>query len=196
MDVFDIGRILLSLLTGAVPFAVVAMWGTGIDITKAGSGNPGFNNVLREGFKGRAVFTLAGDVSKGFVALALLSDPRDSVTIFWLLGLAAVVGHCWSPFLKFKGGKGVATTLGVLLFIEPGITAASVILYPLLRMVGRRAGWKQEAAIASLTTMFAISVAVLLFTGVESGMFALSACALIFLRHSSNLRELLVSRKS
>ena len=76
MDVFDIGRILLSLLTGAVPFAVVAMWGTGIDITKAGSGNPGFNNVLREGFKGRAVFTLAGDVSKGFVALALLSDPR------------------------------------------------------------------------------------------------------------------------
>ena len=196
MDVFDIGRILLSLLTGAIPFAVVAMWGTGIDITKAGSGNPGFNNVLREGFKGRAAVTLAGDVSKGFVALALLSGPQDSITILWLLGLAAVAGHCWSPFLKFKGGKGVATTLGVLLFIETGITAACVMLYPSLRMVGRRAGWKQEAAIASLSTMFAISMAVLLFAGVESGMFALFACALIFLRHSSNLRELLVSWKS
>ena len=196
MDVFDIGRILLSLLIGAVPFAVVAMWGTGVDITKAGSGNPGFNNVLRAGFKGRAAVTLAGDVSKGFVALALLSGPQDSVTILWLLGLAAVAGHCWSPFLKFKGGKGVATTMGVLLFIEPGITATCVILYPLLRIAGRRAGWIQEAAIASLATMFAISMAVLLFQGTESGMFALFAWLLIVLRHSSNLRGLLASGKS
>lgn len=196
MDFFDIGRILLSLLIGAVPFAVVSMWGTGIDITQAGSKNPGFNNVLRVGFKWRAGITLAGDVSKGFVALALLSRPGDSTTILWLLGLASVAGHCWSPFLRFKGGKGVATTLGVLFYLVPWHTGACVILYPTLRMVGRRAGWAQEGAIASLTTMFVISMVVLFFQGVESGIFAFFAWVLIVIRHSSNLRELLAGGKS
>ena len=195
MDFFDIGRILLSLLIGAIPFAVVSLWGTGIDITQVGSKNPGFNNVLRMGFKLRAGITLAGDVSKGFVALVLLSRPEDSTTILWLLGLASVVGHCWSPFLGFKGGKGVATTLGVLFYLVPLYTGACVILYPTLRMVGRRAGWAQEGAIASLSTMFAISMAVLFFQGVESGIFAFIAWVLIVIRHSANLRELLAGGK-
>ncbi len=197
MDFFDIGRILLSLLIGAIPFAVVSLWGTGVDITKVGSKNPGFNNVLRMGFKLRAGITLAGDVSKGFVALVLLSRPADSVTILWLLGLASVVGHCWNPFLRFKGGKGVATTLGVLIYLVPSWhTGACVILYPTLRMVGRRAGWAQEGAIASLSTIFAISMAVLFFQGVESGIFAFFAWVLIVIRHSANLRELLAGGKS
>ena len=135
-------------------------------------------------------------MSKGFVALVLLSRPADSTTILWLLGLASVVGHCWSPFLRFKGGKGVATTLGVLFYLVPWHTVACVFLYPTLRIVGRRAGWAQEGAIASLTTMFAISMAVLFFQGVESGIFAFIAWVLIVIRHSSNLRELLAGGKS
>src|ERR1700745_2227260 len=103
-------KFLASFIIGAIPFAKIAMLGTGIDITKVGSGNPGFNNVLRARVpKWRAVFTLLGDISKGCVALALFGGS-------WIIGIASVVGHCWSPFLGFNGGKGVATTVGVLLF--------------------------------------------------------------------------------
>src|SRR2546426_11263013 len=86
------------------------MLGTGIDITKVGSKNPGFNNVLRVSSKWRAAIALVGDISKGFIALWLLSGE-------WLVGIASVIGHCWSPFLKFNGGKGVGTTGGVVLFL-------------------------------------------------------------------------------
>src|SRR5678815_182787 len=76
----------------------VAMWGTGIDITKVGSRNPGFNNVLRVSTKPRAAIALAGDISKGYIALLLLGAGEPAV-FQWLMGIAAVAGHCWSPFL-------------------------------------------------------------------------------------------------
>jgi len=196
MDYYLLARILVSFLIGAIPFAVVAMWGTGIDITRVGSKNPGFNNVLRMGFKWRAVTTLLGDVSKGYMALWLLSRSEDSTWVLWTLGLASVIGHCWSPWLRFKGGKGVATTMGVLLFLEPRITVVCVVLYPLLRIFGRRIGWNQEAAIASLATVCAITVLVFGLKGIESGIFALIALVIIGLRHTSNLREILTSMKS
>ena len=184
-------KVLLSFLIGAIPFAVVSMWGTGIDITKAGSRNPGFNNVLRMGYKGRALVTLAGDISKGYIALLLLSKPGDPSVLLWGLGLAAVVGHCWNPFLRFKGGKGVATTLGVLMFLDWKITLFCLPLYPLLRLFGRRLGWAQEGAISSMTTILVISTLVLALRGVAPGILALVACAIIVVRHSANIREIL-----
>src|SRR5229473_2104419 len=154
-------KIFASFLIGAIPFAKVAMLGTGIDITQAGSRNPGFNNVLRvtKNWR-RAGIALVGDISKGYTALLLLGHGEISTTL-WLIGNAAVVGHCWSPFLKFNGGKGVATTVGVLLFLEPWITLVCLPLYLILRFLGRRVHWRQEGAIASLSTMFVISAVVL-----------------------------------
>lgn len=184
-------RILLSFLAGAIPFAVVAMWGTGIDITKAGSGNPGFNNVLRVGSRWRAAIVLVGDVSKGYIALTLLSRPGDSATPLWLMGLAAVMGHCWSPFLGFRGGKGVATTVGVLFFLVGKIVAVFPVLYLLLRMFGRRMGWTQEGAISSLITMCVVTALVFALIGAEAGVFASIALIIVALRHTSNLREIL-----
>src|SRR6266852_1081275 len=106
-------KILASFLIGSIPFAKVAMLGTGIDITRAGSRNPGFNNVLRVTKNWwRAGVALVGDISKGYVALLLLGHGEISTMTLWLIGIAAVVGHCWSPFLRFNGGKGVATTVG------------------------------------------------------------------------------------
>jgi acyl phosphate:glycerol-3-phosphate acyltransferase len=189
-------KLAAGFLIGAIPFAVVAMWGTGIDIRKVGSRNPGFNNVLRVGSKWRAAITLAGDVCKGALAIFLLSAPGDPKWVPWALGLAAVTGHCWSPFLKFNGGKGVATMVGVLLFLEldPRILrgywiVACLALYPLLRLLGRRRGWTQEGAIASLSTMFVISVLIVL-TDLQSGLFASAALGIITLRHTPNLREI------
>src|ERR1700729_3679549 len=135
-------KILAGFLFGAIPFAKVAMIGTGIDITKVGSKNPGFNNVRRVVGWPRAAIPLIGDVAKGFVALVLLVSPSDPLWLPWLIGIAAVVGHCWSPFLKWNGGKGVATTFGVLIFLQGWITIACLVLYPSLRFFRRRMGWK------------------------------------------------------
>ena len=110
-------KLLASFLIGSVPFAVVSLWGTGIDITQVGSRNPGFNNVLRVSSRSRASIALIGDLCKGALAVALLSTGTDPAWFRWSLGLAAVAGHCWTPFLGFKGGKGVATMAGALLFL-------------------------------------------------------------------------------
>src|SRR5579859_172054 len=97
-------RLLVCFLLGSIPFAVVAMAGSGIDIRKVGSGNPGFNNVLRVS-KWRAVIALAGDMGKGYLALHWTMHTGDPLRFGWLLGFAAVIGHCYSPFLRFNGGK-------------------------------------------------------------------------------------------
>ena len=133
-------RILAAFFIGAIPFAKVAMLGTGIDITKVGSKNPGFRNVTRVASWWRAAICLIGDVGKGYFALLLLGHGSNSPAALWGMGIAAVIGHCWSPFLGFNGGKGVATTVGVLLFLEPKIAVACLPLYPLLRIFGRKMG--------------------------------------------------------
>jgi glycerol-3-phosphate acyltransferase PlsY len=176
-------RILACFFIGAIPFAKVAMWGTGIDITKVGSKNPGFNNVLRVSTKPRAAIALFGDISKGLLAVLLLSQGVTE-SIAWWMGVAAVVGHCWSPFLGWNGGKGVATTVGVLLVLSARITLICLPLYVIGRWFGRRMGWKQEGAISSLTTMFII--ANLVFTVPAYVMFAI-----VFIRHIPNVKEVL-----
>src|SRR5438034_5131469 len=166
-------KILAGFLMGAIPFAKLAMLGTGIDITKTGSKNPGFNNVLRitKDWR-RAGVALIGDISKGYVALLLLSPGEISASALWFIAIAAVVGHCWSPFLGFNGGKGVATTVGVLLRREPLIAIVCLPVYWVLRYIGSKRRWSQEGAIASLATMFLMSNAVLAFRGLEAGFFA------------------------
>src|SRR6266581_2099532 len=188
-------KILVSFLIGSIPFAKVAMLGTGIDITKAGSKNPGFNNVLRvtKNWR-RAGIALIGDISKGYAALLLLSRADTSAGAMWFIGIAAVVGHCWSPFLKFNGGKGVATTVGVLLFLEPWITLVCLPLYLILRFFGRKVHWRQEGAIASLATMFVISAVVLGLIGTQPGLLAYLMFSIILVRHTPNLREIMASR--
>lgn len=183
LDPTHLIRILACFGLGAIPFAKVAMWGTGIDITKVGSGNPGFNNVLRVSTKPRAAIALAGDISKGFIPLLLLSSGAPS-GVAWAMGIAAVAGHCWSPFCGWNGGKGVATTVGVLLALAPTITLACLPLYVIGRWFGRRRGWRQEGAIASLITVFVVST--LVFTVAAYILFAI-----VLIRHIPNLREVI-----
>jgi len=175
-------RILACFAIGAIPFAKVAMWGTGIDITKVGSKNPGFNNVLRVSTKPRAAIALVGDIMKGFIAVLVLGQHVPT-EVKWLMGIAAVAGHCWSPFCGWNGGKGVATTVGVLLALEWKITLICLPLYVIGRWFGRRMGWKQEGAISSLSTMFVL--ATLVFTISAYVMFAI-----VLVRHIPNLKEI------
>jgi glycerol-3-phosphate acyltransferase PlsY len=182
LETTHILKILACFLIGAIPFAKVAMWGTGIDITKVGSKNPGFNNVLRVSTKPRAAIALVGDICKGLIAVLVFSRgvPSD---VAWIMGIAAVMGHCWSPFCGWNGGKGVATTVGVLLVLSPMITLICLPIYVIGRWFGRRMGWKQEGAISSLTTMLVI--ATLVFTIPAYIMFVI-----VLIRHIPNLKEI------
>ena len=197
MDLFVALRLLLCFLVGSIPFAVVAMWGTGVDITQVGSRNPGFNNVLRVSTKKRALVALVGDLFKGTAALALLArPPGDSAAVLWGLGLAAVVGHCFTPWLRFRGGKGVATTTGVFLYLQPWTALACSPSYFLFRFLGRKLGWKQEGAVASLIMLGLMAAAIVALRGWEEGAFAGAAFVFVVLRHTSNLREVLFGKKA
>ena len=183
-------KFVAAFLIGAIPFAKVAMLGTGIDITKVGSKNPGFRNVSRVASRWRAAICLIGDVGKGLFAVWLLGSGETSALALWGIGIIAVMGHCWSPFLGFNGGKGVATTFGVLLFLQPLVTLVCLPLYPILRIIGGKLKLRQEGAIASLSTATAISVLVLAMRGLEPGILAGIMLAIVLIRHMSNLREL------
>src|SRR5919108_952086 len=122
-----IWKVIASFLIGSIPFAKIAMLGTGIDITKVGSRNPGFRNVSRVASKWRAATTLLGDVGKGYLALLLLGRGETSSAALWIIGIAAVMGHCWSPFLGFNGGKGVGGTAGGLFLPAPPVV---VVFFP------------------------------------------------------------------
>ena len=113
-------EIILAFLIGSVPtgYLLNKYFGQG-DIRKVGSGNIGATNVLRHSGKLLGLLTLLIDIGKGFLALELLygSGGRWTITI---LGSSVVLGHIFSPWLKFKGGKGVATMFGVILFLGTG----------------------------------------------------------------------------
>lgn len=110
-----------AYLVGSVDFASFVARLHGVDIREVGSGNPGTSNVLRTLGKGPAAMVLAGDALKGVAGAYLGMWASGAPTSHWVFaaGFAAVLGHCYPIFHKFKGGKGVATGLGVLLFALP-----------------------------------------------------------------------------
>jgi glycerol-3-phosphate acyltransferase PlsY len=181
---------LIAFAIGAIPFAVIAMLGSGIDIRKVGSGNPGFNNVLRV-HKGRAMLTLAGDMLKGYLPVALFFQPgEEPFFLGWLLGFAAVFGHCYSPFLKFNGGKGIATSSGVMMRLFPMLALAGLGFFVLLRVAGSRFKVPEAGAIASVVTWIFFSM--LTYIYVDSFAVRMSLLMTLFLtwRHKSNIRNL------
>ena len=110
---------LLAYLCGSVPFGVLLAKTQNMDIREHGSGNIGATNVARTMGKKAGLITLAGDVLKGLLVVFIASQWFDSTMVTSLAGLAVFLGHLYSIFLKFKGGKGVATGLGLLSFAMP-----------------------------------------------------------------------------
>ncbi len=110
---------LLAYLCGSIPFGVLFAKTQNMDIREHGSGNIGATNVARTMGKKAGLITLAGDVLKGFLVVFIASQWFENPMVIALAGLAVFLGHLYSIFLKFKGGKGVATGLGVLSFAMP-----------------------------------------------------------------------------
>jgi acyl phosphate:glycerol-3-phosphate acyltransferase len=113
--------VLIAYLIGSIPFGyLIVRLKEGRDVRSTGSGNIGATNVLRTAGRGSAVLTLLLDAAKGYLAVWLAgSSNHDSPHTVALAAIAAVLGHLFPVFLKFKGGKGVATVLGVFLYASP-----------------------------------------------------------------------------
>ncbi len=183
-------RLAISFLAGSVPFAVLAMLGTGVDIRRVGSGNPGFNNVLRVN-KWRALLTLLGDTGKGSLAVWLCLRPGDSLAIGWLYGFAAVLGHCYSPFLKFRGGKGVATSGGVMLVLYPFWAMVALAAFLMVRLGGAFMKWREAGAIGSLTGWLVFTMLLFNFVGHQDAAFSVLMTFFLAWRHKKNFQNLL-----
>ncbi len=124
--------IVAAYLLGSVPFAVIVSRAFGLaDPRTFGSGNPGATNVLRSGNKKAAILTLLGDALKGWVAVFVAQKLGFGPNVIGLVALAVFFGHLFPIFLKFKGGKGVATAAGVLLALDPplGLAVAATWLF-------------------------------------------------------------------
>ncbi len=186
-------KAIACFVIGSVPFAVVAMWGSGVDIRKIGSGNPGFNNVLRVS-KPRAVLALIGDVGKGYLPVWLFLEPADPVAHGWVYGFAAVFGHCYSPLLKFRGGKGVATSTGVMLVLFPKWAALSSVAFVFLRLLGSRQRWSEAGMIASLATWSFFTVLMIARVGGPHDVNAALMTVFLAWRHKQNLRNVFGNR--
>ena len=188
--------IVAAYLLGSISFAVVTSKLFGLaDPRSYGSGNPGATNVLRSGKKAAAALTLIGDAAKGWLAVFLaiqFSPPGVMVTLLAAsVALAVFLGHLFPVFLRFKGGKGVATALGVLLAFDVWLGLAGL------------ATWLLVAAVFRLSSLAALGAAVA--TPVYAGLMGLPrewvlASAIMSLllvwRHTKNIQNLLAGKES
>ncbi|MDR1853738.1 MAG: glycerol-3-phosphate 1-O-acyltransferase PlsY, partial [Azoarcus sp.] len=147
-----------AYLLGSIPFALISSRIFGLaDPRSYGSGNPGATNVLRSGSKGAAALTLAGDCFKGWLAVWVAAALGFDPVVAALAGVTAFVGHVFSVFLHFKGGKGVATGLGVLLGIAPVIALACLAVWLLVAVATR---YSSAAALAAAVAAPIVTVLV------------------------------------
>lgn len=184
----------LAFFIGAIPSGFIVGKLNGIDIRKHGSGNTGATNAGRILGKKAGLVTLACDMIKGFIALMLASLFPAEVSFFAsnrqfaaYLGMCALLGHCYSPFLNFQGGKGVATGAGVFLALAPVQTAISLGIFAMSLQ------WLHYVSVSSMLS--AAAVPLLLFFGADASdkqlaPYAAICAALIIYRHRGNIARL------
>lgn len=188
---FNLLVIIGGYLIGSLSFAVIVSKFYGMaDPRTYGSGNPGATNVLRSGKKKAAALTLLGDALKGLFAVLLALNLQeffalDHVTV-GLVGVAALIGHMWPIFFRFKGGKGVATALGVLLALSwpTALVCAAVWLVMAL-------GFRVSSLAALVATVIS-PIAAYFFMPYVSWVWSAVAIALLVLyRHKENIHKLI-----
>lgn len=182
----DTALLLGAYLLGSVPFGLlIARLQAGVDLRRVGSGNIGATNVLRAVGKGAAALTVLGDLGKGALAVGIGRMLGVSPTLLALIALSAVVGHLLPVFLGFRGGKGVATTLGVVLVAMPAVGGLLALIWVTVAAVWR------YSSLAALVAAAALPVLAWVLDG-RPAMVAL-AWALLFLvvlRHRENIARL------
>lgn len=178
--------VLASYLVGSIPFGVVVGRARGIDVRRRGSGNIGATNVARNLGKKLGALVLLLDALKGALPVAGAAAWGLEPTAVAAVGVAAVVGHCAPIWLGFRGGKGVATSLGVLLVIDPPVTALAAFGFALV-VAGTR--------MVSLGSLVAVAVVPLASLGLgrpaSTVGVGLVVAVIVTVRHWDNIRRIL-----
>jgi len=175
-----------AYLAGSIPFGALLGRLKGIDLRQVGSGNIGATNVARAMGKGWAVAVLAADACKGFVPVWLGRHFNLSATVIALAGAAAIIGHMFTLFLRGRGGKGVATSLGVALALSPIAALVGFVAYAVVFAATR---------LSSLGSLLGVWTFALLFALREQPprplmALALGGAVLVTLRHRENIARL------
>ncbi|WP_428485001.1 glycerol-3-phosphate 1-O-acyltransferase PlsY [Rhodopila sp.] len=183
-DLLPFGLCLLGYLLGSIPFGLMLTRAAGLgDIRGIGSGSIGATNVLRTGRRGLAAATLLLDGLKGAAAV-LIARFYGHLDIALLAGLAAVLGHLFPIWLRFNGGKGVATGLGVLIAGSWPIGLAACAVWLVV------AGVSRISSLASLAAFAAAPVVALILENFSFVKLAFTIAVLVFVRHQANIRRL------
>ncbi len=193
-----IGTNLALYLIGSIPFGLIlTKLFTKQDIREIGSGNIGATNVLRTGNKKLAIATLVLDILKGAIPIYILVTftleansggplPDNYPLIIGLFsGLLIIMGHCFPIWLKFKGGKGVATSLGVLLAAVPYAGLAALVAWIISALIFR------ISSLAALIAALVAPIAAFFIYGLEIAAWTALITLLIFIRHEDNIKRII-----
>jgi len=176
-------------LLGSIPFGLLVTRAAGLgDVRNIGSGNIGATNVLRTGNKGLAALTLALDALKGTAAVLIAS--RWGVELGIAAGFAAFLGHLFPVWLRFKGGKGVATYLGVLVAFAWQAALVFAVTWLAVALATR------YSSLAALVAAVAVPVALFVMGRVDYAVVLAMMSAIVFLKHRANISRLLAGTES
>jgi len=179
---------------GAIPFGLLfARLFSDVDVRTVGSGNIGATNVLRASGKKAAILTLLADCLKGFLPVFAVHSVFHQDILSALSGAAAVLGHNYPVYLKFKGGKGVATSFGVSLAVTPLVGLMCLIIWLLVALF-----WKYSSLSALIAFACYPIITLLLFADSHKPLEALSLFifGMMYYRHRENIKRLLAGTES
>lgn len=178
----------LAYLIGGIPFGyLLVRLKTGADVRSMGSGNIGATNVLRTSGRGIAVATLLLDIGKGFAAVLLAARlTGDSVAWTSLSALAVMAGHAYPVFLKFQGGKAVASFIGAFLYLTPVALLATLVVFVLVVAATRHISMGSIVAAASLP----LAVWLIMHPPAPVELVSIVAAAFVVFRHSANIQRI------
>ena len=199
--IFSLLATLIAYLVGSLSFAVIVSRAMGLsDPRTYGSGNPGATNVLRSGSKPAAIVTLLLDAAKGWLPVMLVKwfgpawDLSEGAQA--LAGLAAFLGHLYPVFFAFKGGKGVATAVGVLLAFEPLLALATLVTFAIIVFFSRYVSLASMVAAVFAPAYYLIGDGVA-WTASGAKTLAMVAMGLLLIwRHRENIQRLLAGPES
>ena len=186
----------LAYLIGSIPSGYLIVRATeGEDVRKTGSGGTGATNVSRSAGKGAGIFTLILDVIKGVFVVFLAGILSDGLFPFahWTIafaGVLAILGHIFPVWLRFRGGKGVATALGVFLMLEPIVVVIALVVFAITFALTR------YVSLASLVAVSSIALAILALTlfdpfELPNAIAALLSAGLVIFAHRANIQRLI-----
>lgn len=191
---------LIAYLIGSIPTGYIFSWLLkGVDIRKQGSGNVGATNVFRIVGKVPGIIVLILDILKGLIIVTLLASllsktplPVNYNLFKIILGLAVITGHNWTIFLKFKGGKGVATSAGVLIGLEPLVMAICFLIWAIVFVI------THYVSLSSIAAALFLPIFTFFFyrSSAELIIFSLIICIIGIYRHQPNIKRLLNGTES